>query len=173
MQQQRPVELGTETTQDRGAAAAASRSAPPARRATPARENQLLRELGRLAPEADGTYRLLVGILLRDPAELERLRNETISPLRLYDARHGTELVGTVREFLLHDGSTIETAAAMSLHRHTVGYRLARVQEVSGLSPYESEGRERLSLGLKADQILSANERLGSGSTSSYSSTGR
>ena len=44
----------------------------------------------------------------------------------------------------------------MSLHRHTVGYRLARFQEVSGLSPYESDGRERLSLGLKAHQILEA-----------------
>jgi DNA-binding PucR family transcriptional regulator len=48
----------------------------------------------------------------------------------------------------------------MSLHRHTVGYRLSRVQEVSGLSPYESDGRERLSLGLKADQILAADQRL-------------
>jgi sugar diacid utilization regulator len=48
----------------------------------------------------------------------------------------------------------------MRLHRHTVGYRLARVHEVSALSPYESEGRERLSLGLKADQILAAHQRL-------------
>jgi len=31
---------------------------------------------------------------------------------------------------------------------------------VSGLSPYESDGRERLSLGLKAAQILAAQERL-------------
>ena len=47
----------------------------------------------------------------------------------------------------------------MALHRHTVGYRLSRVHEVSGLSPYESDGRERLSLGLKAHQILEADER--------------
>ena len=44
----------------------------------------------------------------------------------------------------------------MQLHRHTVGYRLTRVQEVSGLSPYESDGRERLSLGIKAHRILEA-----------------
>ena len=37
---------------------------------------------------------------------------------------------------------------------------IADFLEVSGLSPYESDGRERLSLGLKADQILAANERL-------------
>ena len=47
----------------------------------------------------------------------------------------------------------------MQLHRHTVGYRLTRIQEVSGLSPYESEGRERLSLGLKAKRILLADQR--------------
>jgi DNA-binding PucR family transcriptional regulator len=47
----------------------------------------------------------------------------------------------------------------MRLHRHTVGYRLARLQEVSGLSPYESDGRERLGLGLKAHQILAADDR--------------
>jgi DNA-binding PucR family transcriptional regulator len=47
----------------------------------------------------------------------------------------------------------------MGLHRHTVGYRLARVHEVAGLSPYESDGRERLSLGLKAHQILRADQR--------------
>ena len=99
-------------------------------------------------------------MLLRDPGELERLRAETVSALKAYDAEHGTELLATLREFLLRDGSTTETAEHMRLHRHTVGYRLARVHEVSGLSPYESDGRERLSLGLKADQILAANERL-------------
>jgi hypothetical protein len=34
------------------------------------------------------------------------------------------------------------------------------VHEVSGLSPYESDGRERLSLGIKASQILDAERRL-------------
>ncbi len=34
------------------------------------------------------------------------------------------------------------------------------MHEVSGLSPYESDGRERLGLGLKADQILEADGAL-------------
>jgi purine catabolism regulator len=95
-------------------------------------------------------------VLLRDPGQLERLRAQTVSPLARYDAEHDTELLATLHAFLAHDGSTTDTAEAMQLHRHTVGYRLARVQAVSGLSPYESDGRERLSLGLKADQILAA-----------------
>lgn len=95
----------------------------------------------------------------RDPDELVQLRERTVSPLSDYDARHDTDLLATLRAFLAHDGSTTETAEAMTLHRHTVGYRLSRVHAVSGLSPYESDGRERLSLGLKADQIIEADAR--------------
>jgi PucR C-terminal helix-turn-helix domain len=106
------------------------------------------------------TFRLLIGVLLRDRAELELLRARTISPLVVYDAEHDTELLATLQAFLAHHGSTSETAEAMGLHRHTVGYRLARAHEVSGLSPHESDGRERLGLGLKAHQILEADHRL-------------
>jgi len=128
------------------------------------REAMLLAELA-CAPDGafagqEETYRLLIGVLLRDPHELEQLREHTISPLVAYDAEHDTELLGTLGTFLARHGSTTETAETMRLHRHTVGYRLSRVQEVSGLSPYESDGRERLSLGLKAAQILAADERL-------------
>jgi len=127
------------------------------------REAMLLAELagapGGLAGQEE-TYRLLIGVLLRDPEELELLRSSTITPLLAYDSEHDTELLVTLGTFLMHHGSTTETAEAMGLHRHTVGYRLSRVHEVSGLSPYESDGRERLSLGLKADQILAAAERL-------------
>jgi hypothetical protein len=123
------------------------------------REAELLGELyayDALPPGQEETYRLLIGVLLRDPDELDALREQTISPLATYDTRHDTELLATLRAFLVHDGSTTGTAEAMQLHRHTVGYRLARVHEVSGLSPYESAGRERLSLGLKAEQIIAA-----------------
>lgn len=125
-------------------------------------EAELLAELGLDQHTAAGlreTYRLLIGVLLRDRAELEDLHDRTVAPLSEYDSFHDTELVGTLRAFLSHDGSTTGTAEAMALHRHTVGYRLSRVAEVSGLSPYESDGRERLSLGIKAQTILEAQRR--------------
>jgi len=124
---------------------------------------KLLAEL--LGPdfELDGaerdTYRLLAGVLLHNPLELRALRERTVAPLEAYDSDHDTELVATLERFLTHHGSTSDTAEAMKLHRHTVGYRLARINEVCGLSPYESEGRERLSLGLKARRLLLAQER--------------
>ena len=152
----------------RSAGLAAAASLPrrdPALLHQAVREAELLAELGVVtAAESpagqDDTFRLLIGVMLHDRDELERLHRSTVTPLRAYDARHGTDLIATVRAFLAHHGSTTETAEAMSLHRHTVGYRLARVHEVSGLSPYESDGRERLSLGLKAHQILAAAGRL-------------
>jgi DNA-binding PucR family transcriptional regulator len=111
------------------------------------------------SPEEEHTYRLLVGVMSNNPLELRTLREHTIAPLETYDASHETELVATLECFLSHHGSTTDTAEAMRLHRHTVGYRLARIHEVCGLSPYESEGRERLSLGLKARRLLLAQQR--------------
>jgi purine catabolism regulator len=129
------------------------------------REAELLLEMaGRaeaLLTGQEETYRLLIGVLLRGREELESLRESTISALEVYDREHDTELLATLQSFLTHHGSTTETAEAMHLHRHTVGYRLTRVQEVSGLSPYETDGRERLSLGLKAHQILEADRHRG------------
>jgi PucR C-terminal helix-turn-helix domain/GGDEF-like domain len=160
-------EAGTLAERLRGAGWLVGVSAPrrqPALLHEAVREAMLLAELSSM-PEGvlagqEETYRLLIGVLLRDPTELELLRTSTISPLLAYDAEHGTELLVTLGTFLARHGSTTETAEAMQLHRHTVGYRLSRVQEVSGLSPYESDGRERLSLGLKAAQILAAQARL-------------
>jgi hypothetical protein len=150
----------------RAAGAVVMSSAPrsdPAALGEALREAAVLLELG-LDPAAllsgqEETCRLLVGVLLRDPGELDHLRSTTISSLEEYDAAHETDLLATLDAFLAHHGSTTETADAMGLHRHTVGYRLARVQEVSGLSPYESDGRERLSLGLKAHRIIAAEAR--------------
>jgi hypothetical protein len=152
--------LGDELTAGGASVALSSPRRDPAELHEALREAELMVELAH-RPETmlagqEETYRLLIGVLLRDPAQLEELRTRTVSPLARYDAGHDTDLLATLKAFLAHDGSTTETAEAMRLHRHTVGYRLARVHEVSGLSPYESDGRERLSLGLKADQILEA-----------------
>ncbi len=39
-------------------------------------------------------------------------------------------------------------------HRHTIRYRLDRVNELTGLDVDKSEARERLTLGIKAMQLL-------------------
>ena len=107
-----------------------------------------------LAFEDSGSYRLLLGTLGDDPAELECFYAETIAPLAAYDAQYETTLVLTLATYLDADGSVAGTAQRLFTHRHTIRYRLERVRELSGLDVGSSDGRERLGLGLKAMRVL-------------------
>jgi DNA-binding PucR family transcriptional regulator len=89
-----------------------------------------------------------------DPAELHRFFEETIAPVVRYDEQYESNLVQTVGAFLEADGNVAGTAQRLFTHRHTVRYRLERVRELSGLDVGSSDGRERLSLGLKAMRVL-------------------
>jgi sugar diacid utilization regulator len=104
----------------------------------------------------DGTYRLLFRVLASHPEEVRSFYDDTIAPLARYDEQYGSDLVGTLEAWFAHDCSTVATAAAIFVHRHTVAYRLDRVKELSGLDPLRSEDRERLGLGLKAGRIMGA-----------------
>ena len=107
-----------------------------------------------LSFEDIGSYRLLLPALSEDPAELERFFEETLAPLVAYDDQYETELVRTLESFLEADGNVARTAGRLYTHRHTVRYRLERVRELTGLDVTSSDGRERLSLGLKAMSVL-------------------
>ena len=107
-----------------------------------------------LAFEDTGAYRLLLPAMSEDPGELERFYEETLAPLAAYDEQYETELVTTVEAYLENDGNVAQTAAQLFTHRHTVRYRLERVRELTGHDISSSEGREKLSLGLKAMRVL-------------------
>ena len=104
--------------------------------------------------ERAGTYKLLFRVLQEDPAELELFYSETMKPVVVYDSRYGTELVQTLTTYLDNDASTVKTASGLFAHRHTIRYRLDRVGELTGLDVDKSEDRERLTLGIKAMQLL-------------------
>ncbi|MGI8558503.1 MAG: PucR family transcriptional regulator [Solirubrobacteraceae bacterium] len=107
-----------------------------------------------LAFEQTGAYRLLLGAMSENPAELQRFYAETLEPLVAYDEQYETDLVATVSAFLEADGNVAGTAQRLFTHRHTIRYRLERVRELSGLDVGSSDGREKLSLGLKAMRVL-------------------
>jgi sugar diacid utilization regulator len=107
-----------------------------------------------LAFEQTGAYRLLLSAMSEDPAELQRFYAETVEPLVAYDDQYETELVRTVEAFLDNDGNVAGTAQKLFTHRHTIRYRLERVRELSGLDVGSTDGREKLSLGLKAMRVL-------------------
>jgi sugar diacid utilization regulator len=104
--------------------------------------------------EQTGTYKLLFRVLQEEPEELESFYDETLAPVVSYDSRYGTELVQTLTTYLGNDASTAKTAGDLFAHRHTIRYRLERVRELTHLDVDKSEDRERLTLGIKAMQLL-------------------
>ncbi len=106
-----------------------------------------------LAFESTGTYQLLLPYM-SDPAELKRFYNDTVRPLVAYDEQYETDLLGTLATFLDCDANVNATAARLITHRHTIRYRFERVRELTGLDVQSTDGREKLSLGLKAMRVL-------------------
>ena len=112
------------------------------------------RESDSLAFEQTGAYRLLLSAMSENPGELQRFFAETVEPLVAYDEQYETDLVRTLETFLEADGNVAGTAQRLFTHRHTIYYRLERVRELSGLDVSSSDGREKLSLGLKSMRVL-------------------
>ncbi|MHB8241856.1 MAG: PucR family transcriptional regulator [Solirubrobacteraceae bacterium] len=112
------------------------------------------REASALAFEQTGAYRLLLSAMSENPTELQRFYAETVEPLVAYDEQYETDLVRTLETFLEADGNVAGTAQRLFTHRHTIYYRLERVRELSGLDVSSSDGREKLSLGLKSMRVL-------------------
>jgi DNA-binding PucR family transcriptional regulator len=116
---------------------------------------------GPLAFEETGAYRLLLSAMSENPSELQRFYAETVEPLVAYDEQYETDLVLTLETFLEADGNVAGTAQRLFTHRHTIYYRLERVRELSGLDVSSSDGREKLSLGLKSMRVLGISSHAG------------
>jgi sugar diacid utilization regulator len=86
----------------------------------------------RVMPYEDlGVYPLL----LRGGVDVDEWRDfsdRILSPIRAYDEKHQTELIRTLRLYF-EVGQNVKTAAGeLSVHRHTVFYRLRQIAEISG-----------------------------------------
>jgi len=75
-----------------------------------------------------------------------------------YDEKRGTELIRTLEVYLTAGCSTRRTAESMCVHDRTVSYRLARVNELTGLCLDDQEDRFRVQLACK---ILALGRRAG------------
>ena len=91
-----------------------------------------------------GTYRLLFRVMASHPAGGAQLLRGHRGGARKYDEQYSTDLLGTLDAYLENNCNMNATAQAIHAHRHTVGYRLERVKELTGLDPLTSEDRERL-----------------------------
>jgi sugar diacid utilization regulator len=77
-----------------------------------------------------GVYRLLAEV--EDSTVVEVFVREWLGALLDYDTRKGSSLVTTLTLYLECGGGYDATAAALTVHRSTLKYRLQRIREISG-----------------------------------------
>lgn len=87
---------------------------------------------GRLVRFEDlGVHRLLLQV--PDPEDARVFAREVLGRLVDGSSERAGELVRTLARYFREDGSPQRTARALSVHPNTVGYRLRRAEELSGL----------------------------------------
>jgi purine catabolism regulator len=101
-----------------------------------------------------GTYRLLLS--MSDPDALRAFAGSLLGPLDAYDDEHHGELLPSLDAFLLHNARWETAAAQLYVHRHTLRYRMRKVEELTGRDLASSFDRMGFWLALRARDLLSA-----------------
>lgn len=85
---------------------------------------------GRMAQyERLGTHEVLLTL---DSEIVGAFGDLVLGPLADHDARHGTQLVATLTEFLERDCAYQASAEALGIHVNTLRYRLTTIEQVTG-----------------------------------------
>jgi purine catabolism regulator len=115
---------------------------------------RLCRADGRIQAEfADlGTYQLLLS--LQDPDALRAFADSVLAPLDEYDSIHGTELVPSLRAFLERNARWEAAAKDLYVHRHTLRYRMRKVEELTGRSLSSAGDRMEFFLAIRGRDLL-------------------
>jgi len=120
---------------------------------------QVCRTEGR--PQAEfadlGTYQLLLS--LQDPEALGTFADSVLGPLDRYDRAHGGALVPSLRSFLERNARWEAAAADLIVHRHTLRYRIRKVEELTGRDLASARDRMEFFLALRARDLLESPER--------------
>lgn len=101
-----------------------------------------------------GSYRLLLS--MPEPDALRAFADSLLAPLDAYDAEHGGELVPSLRAFLQHNARWEAAAAELFVHRHTLRYRIRKIQELTGRDLSSSFDRMEFWLALRSRELLAA-----------------
>jgi GAF domain-containing protein len=130
-------------------------------------ETRLVAELHRRVRDANpvhtvrslGAYRLI--LRSAKAADVLRMCEDTLGAVLRYDRDRGTSMLPTLRAYLDHGGATKAAARALSVHPHTVQYRLGRLEELSGLSLSAPQDRLTLELCLRILDSAALSDSLG------------
>jgi len=95
-----------------------------------------------------GSIQLLLS--LQGERGVELFTTSLLGSLVEHDRRHGSALVDSLRAYIEANGRWADAAAALSVHRHTLRYRMRKVEELTGRDLGAAEDRLELWLALRA-----------------------
>ncbi|CAN5202071.1 PucR family transcriptional regulator [soil metagenome] len=101
-----------------------------------------------------GTYQMLLS--LQDPDALRAFAQSVLGPLDRYDAAHGGELIASLRAFLDRNARWEAAAAELFVHRHTLRYRMRKVEELTERDLSSARDRMEFFLALRAREMLAS-----------------
>lgn len=99
-----------------------------------------------------GSYGLLLG--LQDTLSLEVFYDSVLGKLQEYDDQNSSDLVRSLACFLEANGHWGDAAEKLYVHRHTLRYRMKRVEEITGRDLNQSQDRMEFWLALKAKELI-------------------
>jgi purine catabolism regulator len=117
--------------------------------------------LGAVRAEGRGLVRYgdqSVMLLPHTTAEATVLVSRVLGSLIRHDAEHGTEYVGTLRVILRADRSWQRAAAELHIHKQTLGYRIRRIEQLTGRGLTKTEHIAELWLALRSHDLLAGRD---------------
>jgi len=104
-----------------------------------------------------GSYGLLLG--LQDTLSLEVFYDSVLGKLQDYDEQNSSDLVKSLACFLEANGHWGDAAEKLYVHRHTLRYRMKRVEEITGRDLDLSQDRMEFWLALKARELIDQSKK--------------
>lgn len=83
---------------------------------------------------------------VREEYVLQEYYDNYVGRLLAYDKEHGTEYTKTLSAYLQFDGSILQTAEQLFIHRNTVNYQLNRIKEILNCDFSTLDGKLKLKL---------------------------
>ncbi|HXA55305.1 MAG TPA: helix-turn-helix domain-containing protein, partial [Solirubrobacteraceae bacterium] len=142
--------------------ASASRVAPTQSLRLSFHEARCALEVARLQQDGDGAeaiasyadlgaFQLLLS--LQDDDALRTYCDSVLGPVESGEGEYGDELLRSLDVFIEHNGHWEKAAAALYCHRHTLRYRIRRVEQLTGRDLSSARDRIEFWLALRGREL--------------------
>ena len=99
-----------------------------------------------------GAFQFLLSV--QDDEALELYCDSVLGPLESGEGEYGGELLRSLESFLEHNGQWEKAARDLYCHRHTLRYRIRRVEQLTGRDLANARDRIEFWLALRARELV-------------------